>query len=194
MTTPLGHHDMGERGIAELAACNGLGWCRRLDDFIAGPAAVLGSNGLHHLPGLGDQIEHLLTIFAHGAHVATAARAACARGLANDPIARQVRVELAHRQHSDLVGVSDDGQIDIGHAGGEIGLEIFESEPHLAQLLGRAAEGLAVEAIDLQLQALDAKCGLGALSSKLLITFGDGDVTGRNGRLQKGDPGEEISG
>ncbi|WP_192258063.1 hypothetical protein [Mesorhizobium caraganae] len=46
----------------------------------------------------------------------------------------------------------------------------------------------------LQLQALDAKCGLGALSPKLLIAFGDGDVTGRNGRLQKGDPSEEISG
>ncbi|WP_287347233.1 hypothetical protein [Mesorhizobium sp.] len=81
------------------------------------------------------------------------------------------------------------------HAGGEIGLVIFEFEQHLAQLLGRAAEGLAVEAIDLQLQlqALDAKCGLGALSSQLLIAFGDGGVTGRNGRLQKRDPGEEIS-
>ncbi|WP_292365558.1 hypothetical protein [Mesorhizobium sp.] len=57
-----------------------------------------------------------------------------------------------------------------------------------------AAEGLAVEAIDPQLQALDAKCGLGALSAQLLIAFGDGGVTGRNGRLQKRDPGEEISG
>lgn len=63
MITPLGRHDMGERGIAELAACNGLNWCRRLNDSIAGPAAVLGSNGLDHLPGLGDQIEHLLAIF-----------------------------------------------------------------------------------------------------------------------------------
>ncbi|WP_434725412.1 hypothetical protein [Mesorhizobium sp. RIZ17] len=33
---------------------------------------------------------------------------------------------------------------------------------------------------------------VGALSSKLLITFGDGDS--RNGRFQKRDPGEEISG
>nr|WP_287100163.1 hypothetical protein [Mesorhizobium sp.] len=112
----------------------------------------------------------------------------------NDPLARQVGVELTHRQHPDLVGVSDDGQLNIGHAGGEIGLDIFELEQHLPQLLGRAAEGVAVEAIDLQLQALDAKCGLGALCSKLLITFGEGDVTGRNRRLQKGDPGEEISG
>ncbi|BCG97378.1 hypothetical protein MesoLj131a_62420 [Mesorhizobium sp. 131-2-1] len=192
--TPLGHHDMGKCGIAELAACNGLGWCRRLDDFIAGPAAVLGSNGLHHLPGLGDQIEHLVAIFAHGAQIAAAARAACARRLANNALARQVGVELAHRQHPDLVGVSDDGRLDIGHAGSYIGLEIFELEQHLAQLLGRAAEGFAVEAIDLQLQALDAKRGLGALSSQLLIAFGDGGVTGRNGRLQKRDPGEEISG
>ncbi|WP_210214812.1 hypothetical protein [Mesorhizobium sp. M1A.F.Ca.ET.072.01.1.1] len=64
----------------------------------------------------------------------------------------------------------------------------------MAQLLGRASEGLAVEAIDPQLQALNAKCGLRALSAQLLIAFGDGDVTGRNGRLQKRDPGKEISG
>ncbi|MER8734578.1 hypothetical protein NKH28_33245 [Mesorhizobium sp. M1227] len=63
----------------------------------------------------------------------------------------------------------------------------------MAELLGGAAEGLAVEAIDPQLQAMDAKRGLGALSSQLLITFGNGDVTGTNGRLQGGDPGEEIS-
>ncbi|WP_189354704.1 hypothetical protein, partial [Mesorhizobium sp. M2A.F.Ca.ET.039.01.1.1] len=61
-------------------------------------------------------------------------------------------------------------------------------------LLGRAAEGLTVEPIDPQLQALNAKCGFGALSAKLLIAFGDGGVTGSNGRLQKRDPGEEISG
>ena len=193
MITPLRHDDMGERGIAKLAACNGLGWWRRLDDFITGPAAVLGSNGLHHLPGLRDQIEHLLAILAHGAQIAAAARAACARRLANDPLARQVRVELAHRQHPDLVGVSDNRPLGIGHAGDEIGLDIVEFEQHLAQLLGRPTEGLAVEAIDLQLQALDAKCGLGTLSSQLLIPFGDGGVTGRNARLQKGDPGEEIS-
>lgn len=35
----LGHHSMGERGIAELAACNGLGWCRRLDER---PACAAG--------------------------------------------------------------------------------------------------------------------------------------------------------
>ncbi|OHV62990.1 hypothetical protein LCM4577_32860 [Mesorhizobium sp. LCM 4577] len=94
----------------------------------------------------------------------------------------------------DLVGVGDDGQLGLGRAGGEIGLEIFEFEQHLTQLLGRASEGLAVEAIDPQLQALDAKCGLGALSAQLLIAFGDGDVAGSNGRFQKCDPGEEISG
>ncbi|MER9625801.1 hypothetical protein NKI98_31000 [Mesorhizobium sp. M0222] len=64
----------------------------------------------------------------------------------------------------------------------------------MAQLLGGAAEGFAVEAIDLQLQALDAKRGLGALSSNLLIAFGDRDVTRRNSPFQKRDPGEEISG
>lgn len=120
-------------------------------------------------------------------------RAVCARRLANDPLARQVRIKLAHRQHPDLVGVSDDGQLGIGFVDGQIGLEIFELKPHLAELLGRATKGLAVEAIDLQLQALDAKCGLGTLSSQLLIPFGDGDVPRRNGRFQKGDPGEEIS-
>ncbi|WP_352613641.1 hypothetical protein [Mesorhizobium sp. M0239] len=41
---------------------------------------------------------------------------------------------------------------------------------------------------------MDAKRGLGALSSQLLIPFGDGGVAGGNGRLQKGGPGEEISG
>ncbi|MER8811224.1 hypothetical protein [Mesorhizobium australicum] len=66
-------------------------------------------------------------------------------------------------------------------------------ELHLAELLGGAAEGLAVEAIDPQLQAMDAKRGLGTLSSQLLIPFGNGDVAGGNGRLQKGDPSEEIS-
>ncbi|WP_179293685.1 hypothetical protein [Mesorhizobium sp. WSM3882] len=50
-----------------------------------------------------------------------------------------------------------------------------------------------VEAVDPQLQALDAKCGLGALSTQLLVAFGNGDVTGSNGGFQKRDPGEEIS-
>src|SRR3546814_1767631 len=56
--------DMGERGKAGLAACNGLRRRRRLDDLVAGAAAILGPHGADDAPLDRGDVELLVAVVA----------------------------------------------------------------------------------------------------------------------------------
>ena len=94
--------DMGERGKAGLAACNGLRRRRRLDDLVAGAAAILGPHGSNDAPLDRGDGELLVAILPERAQRAAAIGTGAVAGLGLDPSfgARQMIGQRAHRRGS----------------------------------------------------------------------------------------------
>src|SRR3546814_7913395 len=72
MMIELVDDDMGERGEAGLAACYGLRWRGRLDDLVAGAAAILGPHGADDAPLNRSNVELLVAVVAKRAQRAAA--------------------------------------------------------------------------------------------------------------------------
>ena len=130
----LGDDDVRERAERRLTAGNRLGRRRRLDDRLAGTAAILGPNVTHHAPADRHDIEQLVGIGTEAAQLATARRAgAGASGrFVDNLIAREMR-----RQRTDgcgPLGLDDDiGHLRVG--GGGLGFILFERQLELCDLL-----------------------------------------------------------
>ena len=94
--------DMGERGKAGLAACNGLRRRRRLDDLVAGAAAILGPHGSNDAPLDRGDVELLVAVLPERAQRAAAIGTGAVAGLGLDPSfgARQMIGQRAHRRGS----------------------------------------------------------------------------------------------
>lgn len=154
MMIELVHHHIGQRCEARLAARNRLGQCRRLNDLLAGPAARLGTHGVHDAPLHRQDIEHLIAVLAEWGQRATAIGTGAGAGCRFDPmlLARQMR-----RQGTDRCGPVtpvDGGLADVGRLG--FALQFFQREFQLldlqAKLLGRLAKGHATKLVKLDAQ------------------------------------------
>src|SRR3546814_11153683 len=99
MMCELVDDDMGERGEAGLAACYGLRWRGRLDDLVAGAAAILGPHGADDAPLNRSNVELLVAVVAKRAQRAAAIGTGAAAGLGLDPPfgPRQMIGTCAHR-------------------------------------------------------------------------------------------------
>jgi hypothetical protein len=67
---------MGQQPRSRIAALNGPGGSRRLNDLLAVAAGILGPHVLDHLPVLRHILEHLGGILPQGAQCPAALRAA----------------------------------------------------------------------------------------------------------------------
>jgi hypothetical protein len=167
-----------QRAEGRLAACHRLGRRGRLDDPLAGAAAVLGAQVAHDTPADRHDVEHLIGIGAEPAQRAAAgwACASAGGGLVNDLMARQMRRQRADRCRP-LRGLSRNGHARVG-AGG-FGFILFECQLELfdlaRQLLGRGAEGHPAEPCKLCAEHRDdaiARVDLGLQSGDLRLCVG----------------------
>src|SRR3546814_5573743 len=101
MMIELVDDDMGERGKAGLAACNGLRRRRRLDDLVAGAAAILGPHGADDAPLDRGDVELLVAVVAKRAQRAAAIGTGATAGLGLDPpfSAQPMIGQGAHRRY-----------------------------------------------------------------------------------------------
>ena len=168
MMIELVYHDMGERGKARLAARDRLHRRRRLDDPVAGAAAILGPHGADDAPLDRGDVE-LLERTQRAAAIGTGA----ASGFRLDPPfgARQMIGQCAHRRYP--FGRCPFARSAVGDL--SLAFELFQGKLELLdlerELLGGPAEGHAAELGELVAESIDQR------------------VARRESRFELGDPG-----
>ena len=189
----LGDDDMRQRCERCLAASYGLHRCRRLDDGLAGAAAILGADMANDPPTDGHDVEHLVGIGAERPQGTTAGGACtCAgHGFMDNLEARKVRGQCPDRRRAIGGGFAALATPSDGSGGG---LELLERQLELGdlagQLLGRLAERHPLQSGDLDAKHIDeqvARRNIGAGT-------GQGGIALGQKRFQCGNPLVPIGG